>query len=215
MKEKLSENTTKDNYWGSLAKRIEKPGDTKNKRPDTSDIELDFLKKYCDSDTTVLDLGSGSGLIINKLLPFVKHITAVEKYEGFSKFIVDDPNMAVINADLIGFKIRSTYSVVLCTGVGQCFPKHEMTDIYKNIFDMVEDGGLFISRMHCGIKEDVLVNGYSEELGTDYFAEYRSLENEVALIKEIGFTSVETFDFLPDSINVWDNTRHYYFICKK
>ncbi len=215
MKKKLSEDKAGREYWGELSKVISNPEETKNKRVDTTDIELEFLKKYCDQSTTILDLGSGSGLIINKLLPSVKSITAVEKFEGFSKFISTDPNMLVINADLIGFKIRKEYNIVLCTGVGQCFPRNEMKDIYSNIVDMLDDKGYFISRMHCGIKEDVMVEGFSEELGTDYFAEFRSVDKEVELIKEVGFSEVELVDFLPDSINVWDNTRHYYFICKK
>lgn len=202
----------KNDYWENLSKKISDPVQTKNKRPDTSDIEVEFYRKHLSSSTELLDIGSGSGLIINKLHEEVKSVTAVEKYEGFSRFIADVPNMLVINADLLGFKIRKTFDAVLCTGVAQCFPKKDMISIYHNMFDMLKVGGVFISRMHCGLEEDIIVNGYSEELGTDYFAEYRQVDRERALLGEVGFSNVEVFDILPDSLNVWDNSRHFIFV---
>jgi SAM-dependent methyltransferase len=208
-------NNDKDSrdYWGNVAENIKSPLEAKNKRPDTSDVELDFLKKIIKSGSSVLDMGCGSGLITNKLLPITKDIIAVDKFEGFTKFV--DEKITVINAELLGFKIRNFFDVVLCTGVGQCFVKAEMQEIYANIFDMLEDSGVFISRMHCGIKEEVSVNSYSEELKTDYFAEFRQVDSEKKMLLDLGFESVEVHDFLPDTINVWDNTRHYYFVCKK
>lgn len=202
-------------YWENLAKKIKKPGETKNKRPDTSDLEIDFLKNYVNKDMEVLDMGSGTGLIINKLLPFVKHITAIEKFEGFTKHIVEAPNMLVINSDLVGFKIRKEYNLVLCTGVAQCFSLQDMTGIYANMYNMLKPGGQLISRMHCGLEEDVMVNGFSEELQTDYFAEYRQKDKEKQLLKSIGFESIEIHDIFPDTLNTWDNTRHFIFICTK
>ncbi|MEM7573474.1 MAG: class I SAM-dependent methyltransferase [Bacteroidota bacterium] len=201
-------------YWESLSSSITKPGDTKNKRPDTSDLEIDFLKNYISAASSVLDLGAGSGLITNKLVPFVGEIIAVERYEGFSRFIVDDPKIMVINAQLEEFKVRRQFDLILLTGVAQCFKKEVMAGIYQNIGEMLGPNSYFISRMHCGLQEDVIVDGWSEELQTDYFAEYRQLDKEIELIKASGMSKVETFDFLPDTINVWENTRHFYFVCK-
>jgi SAM-dependent methyltransferase len=202
-------------YWESLSKKIQNPVETKNKRPDTSDLEIDFLTKFLNSTDDVLDIGSGSGLIINKLIDSVGRITAVEKFEGFTKFIVEHPNMLVINADLIGFKMRKQFDAVLCFGVAQCFAKADMTIIYKSLFEMTKPGGLLIVRMHCGLEKDKIVNGYSEELGTNYFAEYRHVEAEINLLKEVGYSSIEKFDIFPDTLNVWPDTRHFIFVCKK
>lgn len=202
------------NYWESLSHRIKDPGEAKNKRPNTTGIEIDFLKNYINSTSSVLDIGAGSGLVTNELMPLVSEIVAVEKFEGFSKFIIENPNLLVINADIVGFKMRKQFDMVLCTGVGQCLKKDEMEEVYDSIAKMMKPDGYFISRMHCGINETVIVDHFSEEIGAKYYAEFRAKDEEIAHIKSKGFSKVEIFDFLPDEINVWDNSRHYYFVCQ-
>jgi len=204
-----------DKYWQELAKRIVSPAETKNKRPDTSDLEIEFLKQYLTKGDEIIDLGSGSGLIINKLLPHVKNIVAVEKFEDFTKFIVEDPNMTVINSDLRGFKMRKEFDAVLLFGVAQSFFIDDIKEIYKSCFQMLKTGGKFISRIHCGLTEDILVDGFSEELGTNYFAQFRQVDSEMKLLEETGFKNVRKFDIFPDTLNVWKNSRHFIFVCEK
>jgi len=202
-------------YWESLSRKIQSPTETKNKRPDTSDLEVSFLMDFLKAEDEVLDIGSGSGLIINKLIDKVGHITAVEKYEGFTRFIVEDEKMLVINAEIIGFKMRQLYDAVLCFGVAQCFEREVMTGIYSNMYEMIKSGGLLIVRTHCGLETDKIIDGFSEELQTEYYAEYRQVDKEEALLRSLGFEAVKRYDIFPDTLNVWPDTRHFIFVCKK
>lgn len=204
-----------EKYWSLLSQKIKSPIETKNKRPDTSNVEIDLYMKYLSPETELLDLGSGSGIIINKLYDKVKSIWAIEKYPGFSQFIEDKDNILVINADLIGFKIRRKFDAILCTGVTQCLERNEASEMYKNCIEMLKEDGILILRSHCGINEDVIIDGYSKELDSVYYAEYRHKAAEINLLNKAGFKNVKTYDILPDSINVWENTRHYIFICKR
>jgi cyclopropane fatty-acyl-phospholipid synthase-like methyltransferase len=208
----MADSTT---YWENLSKKIQNPSETKNKRPDTSDLEVSFIANYLKPEDEVLDIGSGSGLITNKLIDKVSHITTVEKFTGFTKFIVEHPNMLVINADILGFKMRKQFDAVLCLGVAQYFKKQDALDMYYSLFEMTKPGGVLIVRMHCGLEKDKIVNGYSEELQTNYFAEYRYVNTEVEALKSVGFDTVEKHDILPDTLNVWPDTRHFIFVCKK
>ena len=204
-----------EKYWESLSKKIQDPSETKNKRPDTSDLEVEFISKYLQTTDELLDLGSGSGLITNKLIEKVATIVAVEKFEGFTRFIKDDPKVLVINADILGFKIRKSFDAILCLGVAQYFKRPDALSIYKNCFQMLKEKGVFIVRMHCGLEKDKIVNGFSEELQTEYFAEYRQVGSEIKLLNDAGFKNVTKYDILPDSLNVWEDTRHFIFVCKK
>jgi len=163
----------------------------------------------------MIDLGAGSGLLTNKIAPLLHSVVAVEKFPEFSKFIKRSRNVEVINADLRGFKTSRSFDIALLTGVAQCFPKDEAKNIYKNTYQMLKADGVMLARTHCGLDGDVLIDGFSKELDTDYFAEYRYVHSEVELIRSAGFSTVEYFDIYPDSLNVWDNTRHFFFVCNK
>jgi SAM-dependent methyltransferase len=204
-----------EKYWRELSQKIEHPAQTKNKRPDTSDLEIEFLKRFLNADDEVLDIGSGSGLIINKLYPFVRHITAVEKFEGFTRFIIDVPNILVINADILGFKMRKQFDAVLLFGVTQCFSTDEACMLYEAAFDMTKPGGLIIVRTHCGLFADKTIDGFSEELGTEYFAQYRQVQHEIKLIESVGYHNIEKYDIFPDTLNVWSDTRHFLYVGRK
>lgn len=203
-----------EKYWENLSKNINTPSQTHNKRPDISYKDVDFIKKYVSLNDEILDLGSGTGQVTNKLLPFVKNIIAVETYNGLSKFITDDPNLLVINAKLEGFFIRKEFDAVIATGVLQYFNLDDATAIYSNIIRMLKKDGLLILRSHCGLKETVVIN-HSKELDQEYFAEYRQVDEEKKLLEKIGFSKVEVLDEAPEELNIYDNTRHFMFVCKK
>ena len=211
----IKKQTERQDYWEKLASRITDPKQTRNKRDDYSDLEIDFLKPYLKPDTSVLDLGSGSGLVVNKLVKLVGHITAVEKFQNFSQFIEHSDKLELINADIVGFRLHRQFDLVLATGVIQCIERRFIADIYKNVFNMTKAGAHFIAHIHCGLEQDVIVDRFSEELNTDYYAEYRKHEWEKQQMLEAGFRSVEIHDIFPDWLNKWSNTRHFLFVCKK
>ena len=215
MNMKANEKTISKDYWANLANRITEPQQTRNKRGDYSDLEIEFLRPYLKPDLSVLDLGSGTGLVVNKLVELVGHITAVEKFQNFSQYIQQSKKLELINADIIGFRLYKQFDLVLATGVIQCLEGRFIQDLYQNIFNMTKPGGHFIAHIHCGIKEDVIVDQFSEELDTNYYAEYRYHENEKQRILDSGFKTVELHDIFPDWLNKWPNTRHFLFVCTK
>lgn len=204
---------TAKNYWHNLSEKIEKPEQTYNKRSDVSEDDALFISRFLTPDTSLLDFGSGTGKVINQLINKVKDITAVETYKGFTNFIVNAENMLVINARLEGFKICKSFDVITATAVMQYFPEETAVDIYQNIYDMLKPGGVFIARNHVGLHENIAVSK-SDELDSEYFAEYRLLEAEINNIKLVGFF-VEVIDAVPSHHNAWENSKHLYFVCRK
>jgi len=201
-------------YWENMANNIQNPGETTNKRSKEYLLnDIRFIKTYLEKDDVLLDVGAGSGLVVNELVDDVKEIIAVETFEGLTNFIHKD--IFVINAELPSFKVRKSFDKIIATGVLHFFPLKEAKRIYENIISMLSEGGTFVMRSHCGLTETVTVNGYSEELDSDYFSELRQIDDEVALLKSLGFKTVEVIDEVADELNVWPNSRHYYFICKK
>lgn len=206
--------TNSEKYWERMAMKIKNKTQTYNNKPDVSPKDANFIKQYLTSKDEILDIGSGSGLVINKLASFVKGITAVETFKGLSEFIHSVPNMEIINAKLETFYVQREFDIALCTGVMQFFEKKSASQIYTNIYKMLKNNGIFIMRMHCGLKETVVIN-HSKELEQEYFAEYRQVDEEKKLLENIGFSDVQVLDQAPEELNIYDNTRHFMFVCKK
>ncbi len=197
-------------YYDKMAERIQCPTETRNKAKDFSQFDIEFMKKRASKQKTLLDLGSGTGLLINALVDDFKHITAVEKYQNFSKFISNSPNIEVINADLLALPIKQkTFDIISLFGVMNCFNLAEAKSIYQQAFDLLKSGGSLIVKNQMGIHEDVTVNGFSEEIGSNYFANYRHVEAEIALLQTFGFSDVCKFDIYPKEYNRWENTHFY------
>jgi cyclopropane fatty-acyl-phospholipid synthase-like methyltransferase len=203
----------KQNYWEQMSSQVQAPEETYNKRSDVSQADASFILKYANWDSSVLDYGAGAGTVTNKLAQHVREIVAVETYPGFTQFIKNTENILVINASLENFQIRKLFDVAIATAVMQYFPEETAREMYANIYQMLRPGGKLIARNHVGLYDTVAVEK-SAELQSDYFAEYRYIELEKQMLESCGF-KVEIIDEVPADHNVWENTKHLYFVCTK
>lgn len=197
-------------FFSKLAQGNTSKKDVKiNKFNDHTDIDAEFILKYSNHDTTILDLASGSGLIINKIYKKVKHITAVEKFTEFSKFIIKSDAITIINEDISKLKIKNKYDLITMFGIVQYFNTLEIRDIYKKYLKNLNIGGKLIIKNQFGLNKDIIIDGYSEELKTNYYSEYRFIKNEINILLELGITKVEKYDIYPNEFNRWNNTHFY------
>jgi SAM-dependent methyltransferase len=206
----------KNSYFEKLSKKITHPSETtNNKSLNYLKKEISFIKRFITKDSEIIDIGSGTGLVVNRIHKDIKYLVAVEPFRGLSRFIVDDEKILLINAELTSFYIRKRFDFAICTGVSQFFNKKDITKIYNNIYEMLKKNGALILRVHCGLEKDVIINGYSKELDSEYYAEYRYLSNEVELLKQVGFNKIKVYDEVSDELNVWKDTKHFYLTCWK
>lgn len=204
-----------DQYYSIMGENIKNPSETRNKAKDFSIFDIEFMKKISGSDKKLLDLGAGTGLLINNLTDNFQHIVAVEKYYNFSKFIKQSKVITVINEDLLEFNIQEVFDVISLFGVMNFFNTSETKLIYKKIIKFLKKDGTVIIKHQMGVSKDVVVDGYSKELDSYYYSEYRQVDSEINLLKSIGFDSVEKIDIYPPEYNRWENTHFYLLVCKK
>lgn len=202
-----------NSYYEKLASKIKSPIETRNKAPDFSIFDIELVKRFSDKSKTLLDLGAGTGLLVNHLTEDFSKIVAVEKYSNFSDFIKRTDNLKVINEDLNIFDVAEKFDLVTIFGVMNFFNRTEAERIYQKARSWIRPAGTLIVKHQMGCTEDVIVDGYSKELGTDYYSEYRWLQHEIDLIRQAGFSIKEVVDIYPKEYNRWDNTHFYALVC--
>ncbi|WP_291440190.1 class I SAM-dependent methyltransferase [Desulfovibrio sp.] len=185
------------------------------KNSDFSDIDTDFIRKHANSTSTVLDLGSGTGLIVNKLYPHVKKIIAVEPFCQFTQYITKSANIDVVNCDAASFLSDDKFDIILLFAVMHYVDETEAIAIYKKYINYLSKNGKIIIKNQFGVHDDVTINGFSEELQENYFAQYRFINKEVKLLQEAGFSNVDVVDIYPPKCNRWENTHFYALVAEK
>ena len=202
------------NYYEQLADKIHTPTETRNKGPDFSAFDIEFVRRFAGPSKHLLDLGAGTGLLINPLVDAFGHITAVEKYPQFSRFIARAPHLELIDADLNAFETSGQFDLITVFGVMNFFNRSEALRLYRKAAQWLKPDGVLILKHQMGVKEDVLVDGHSVELGTNYYSEYRWVRHEMQLVTEAGFCVEEPVDIYPPAFNRWPNTHFYALVCR-
>lgn len=176
---------------------------------DFTTYDAEFILKYSNTETEILDLASGTGLTLEKIIDKVKSIIAVELFKEFSDLIIKHNNIHVINADIKEFDINQKFDLITLFGIMQYYNISEAKEIYQKYKQLLKENGKIIIKNQFGVQEDVVVNGFSENLKSDYFSEYRWIEKEKEILRSIGFKNIDHFDIYPSECNKWDNTHFY------
>lgn len=174
-----------------------------------------FIRENCAVNCCMLDLGSGTGLVLDKISEPVQLITAVEPFVEFSSHIESKPYLEIINASIQDFVPTRKYNLITSFGVMHFFPGDEAGIVYKKYANYLANGGYIIIKNQFALESDVLVDGYSEQLKKNYHAQYRTLEHEQALLAAAGLKVITAHDIYPPECNRWDNTRYYALIAQK
>lgn len=197
-------------YWEDMAHSNPDEKTAKvNPQNDFTALDADFIMKYANKSSKILDLASGTGLTINKYYKKVGHIDAVEVFSEFTKFIPRSSNIKIYNESIVDFEIKQKYDIVLMFGIVQYFNEKEMRSLYNKYKDYIKPQGKLIIKNQFGVNEDVVVEGVSKELGRPYYSQYRYLKKELSMLKSIGFCEIEVVDIYPATANRWDNTHFY------
>ena len=108
---------------------------------DFTDIDANFILKFANKSSNLLDLGSGTGLIVNKIFEHVKSIECLEPFRQFSDYIVKAPNVTIQNKSVFEYKTNRKFDLVTMFGFMHYFNEEEAIFIYKRIKNEFLMGG--------------------------------------------------------------------------
>ena len=203
-------------FWKQRAQNVIDPKVVKvNSCNDFTSYDVNFILKFVCSKTTLLDITSGTGMTINKLYDKVLKIVAVEKFSQFTKEIIQSPNIEIYNEDILTFAIDEKFDLITMFGIVQYFNEEEVKNIYEKYYNYLLPSGHLIIKSQFGLKETVTISGYSSEIKTDYYSQYRTLDLEVNMLRKVGFKNIVSYDIYPPECNRWSNTHFYAIVAEK
>ena len=204
------------NFWRKMA--VNNPDEKTikvNACNDYTQIDADFIMRYANKDSKILDLASGTGLTINKYCDKVKYIEGIELIKEFSSFIKKTSNIKVVNTDIKEYHTNKKFDIITMFGIVQYFNEQEIISIYRKYYEYIKNDGLLIIKTQFGIYDDITVSGYSIELKTDYYSHYRKLNKEMEILQNVGYKNIDFFDIYPPECNRWENTHFYAIVANK
>lgn len=189
-----------------------------SKRNNLSAYDRQFVSNFLDTNVEWLDIGAGTGLLINELCTRVKSIVAVEPFQEFSAFITKADTVFVVNetyAEYLEKNPEKRFDLITCFGLCNYLDIHEAEKFYAMLYPMLKDHGNLIIKNQFGVHEDVIIDKFSDELQSMYYSEYRTVEHEKKLMAGAGFKNFAVADIYPPECNRWENTHFYTIVAAK
>ncbi|MDE4974209.1 methyltransferase, partial [Francisella tularensis subsp. holarctica] len=78
----------------------------------------------------------------------------------------------IINEDITNFKTHEKFYIITIFGVMNFFNAQEAKYVYKKVLYMMHTNGVLIIKNQFGLYDNVVIDGYSEELKSNYYSEY-------------------------------------------
>lgn len=178
------------------------------------EYDYNFLKQFINSNSSILDLGCGTGILEEKLSATAKYILAIDKYKEFIDKAFKANNIEYLVKEITTIDIEKIFDLIIMFGVTLYLSDEELVLLLQKVKNLMDLDSTFVIKNQWGIEEEVIVNKYSEQLDSIYYAKYRKLQDIINLTNSLGF-SCNIHDIYPQNFNNWTNTHEYALVLRK
>ena len=190
------------------------------------ELEMDKILKQLrlTKEMNVLDLGAGTGIWSFIFANLVNSVHAVE----FSKKLIDIgtteaekqsvDNVKFFHERVEDFTSDISFDIIFISGVLQYLNDPEFNTLVNRFTTYSDLDTKLVLREPTGVNSRYKIDAkYSEKLGTDYSSIYRTEEELVGPIEDVGFRLEEDMEFYDDEtgLNKWDQTILRLYIFKR
>jgi SAM-dependent methyltransferase len=178
-------------------------------------VDVNYVAQRTRSLNSILDLGCGDGSLLLSLREF----TQISKFYGYdiSKNLLsilinkwgNYPGLTVKETDFLCDALPEADVTTSLGSFSYVFEDEQLHALLKNV-----NSRLLIVRASCTLKnENELVKTFSENLGAEYAAIYRTENNLISILSEHFIVSEVTRAY-SDEIESEFDTRHFFFVCR-
>lgn len=155
----------------------------------------------------ILDLGSGHGNLSRTLCRPGDTVLAVDREAAYGRAFEGTPHR-FINSPIGDFETSDSFDLILVFGVVTYLEEEEEDRVYSLC---KQHAGIAVVKNQCSrSSREVVVNGYSTALQSDYSARYPAPDAQLASLSR-HFSAIQTKPY-PDHFNPWPDTMHVAFI---
>lgn len=175
--------------------------------------DMAAISSLCRPGIRVLDLGCGTCVVDNLLVEEIDlHIHAVDAVPAFLEHSTPHPNLSTEVADIVDYRSDTKYDLIMLLGVINSIPRRQdRMRLYSNCRMMLKPKGTLFIKSQFGVAGSVIVDHYSEQLGSVYKAIYPKLDEEADSLRSL--FSVGVADPYPPALNTHPNTHFHYLSC--
>lgn len=160
---------------------------------------VDFIPKDAEN---IIDLGSGTGLQLIKVykeFPNVKTIAIDVSDEMLRKLKERNisPNITIVNESFFDYDFGNEKDAVISTQALHHFEPSDKITLFKKVYDCLKENGVFINEDYFAIDTDAEIKGFEDYKNLvrgegKHYDTPLTIEHEVEILKEAGFSKVET-----------------------
>jgi len=204
---------TAKNFWRARTKYPNYPNLLKRRL-----LDLNFLIDYVIDAESILDLGCGDGYLLLALREF----SSIKRFYGYDLSGTMICKLrdrwgdvhGGLNAAVFDFVENNNYpdtDVIISFGsFPYVFDVKELKNIVSNI-----NSDIFVVRSPCTMRrEDEIIDKFSDDLGDNYSAVYRTVDFYVFMLSEY-FVVDNVCRAYPDELESKYGTKQFFFVCKR
>lgn len=165
----------------------------------------------CGRPKSILDLGCGFGELSLSLLESDDFLVAVDMESGFATGFESNLRANFVQSNITEFVPDAEFDLILLFGVVTHLDQTDEDDIYKKLSKWLHRDGIAIVKHQCGVTEEIIIDGWSSELATQYQARYPYVNSQIASL-ERHFDVVEVIPY-PEFANKFRDTKNFMFVC--
>jgi len=174
-----------------------------------------IIETFLNEDSKVLDLGSGTGQWAYRFSPLAKSVTLVEFSEDMMSLAKQNSkgtfnNLEFIISEAQDFLSHEVYDLIWISGLLIYLTDQELVKLINNCRSMLAPEGLLLLRDGTGLGARYEINNqFSENLGHNYSAIYRTSKEYITEFSQNGFELIDHCDVFEEGskLNKWEETR--------
>ena len=178
-------------------------------REDLIPLNIEIVKKYSQKGDKILDLGCGNAEVSKNFVDN-NFVTGVDFVDCNFK----NKNFNFISSDVRIFRSDEKYDLILMFGLANFLTDADLVSLYKNCYEMMHDDSFLLVKHQSSIGFNKIVDGYSNDLKTEYSSMYRSIVNDIKLLTKV-FSNVDMFNAYPNWYNKWPDTKFMLYAVSK